>query len=151
MSGLTNVLVAGAAGLISLMSQETALSGATSIDLTIGGISTEQGHVLIALYDSADAWNTNTALDTVRVPASDGSVLARFDNIPSGDYAIAVFHDANDDGQFNIDASGIPLERYAFSNNVFPQFRRARFDEAAFEHGVADTETALSITLRSVL
>lgn len=57
-------------------------------------------------------------------------ITINFENIPSGEYAIAVFLDENNDYKLNRNLFGIPKEKYGFSNNVLPKFRAATFKEA---------------------
>jgi uncharacterized protein (DUF2141 family) len=49
-----------------------------------------------------------------------------------GEYAVAVYHDENDDHDFNRNAAGLPAEGYGFSNDAptafgLPDFDRVRF------------------------
>lgn len=146
MTSLISFLSTSAIALALSVTQEPALS---SIDLTIEGMRSEQGHLLVALYDSSEGWSSNTERDARRISVEAGETTARFADLPAGDYAIAVFHDANDDGLFNMNDQGIPMEMYAFSNNVFPLGRRAHFEEAAFDLDAGET-TSLTISLRSI-
>jgi len=49
-----------------------------------------------------------------------------------GEYAIAVFHDSNSNGELDTFA-GIPREGYGFSNNPGFRPRAPRFDEAVIQ------------------
>src|SRR5262245_49789263 len=42
----------------------------------------------------------------------------RINDVPYGDYGVAVFHDENSNGKMDKYVLGIPLEPYGFSNNV---------------------------------
>jgi len=53
-------------------------------------------------------------------------------DLEPGDYAIAVFHDLNQNGYLDTNWAGIPTEPYAFSNNVRPKFRSSRWSESKF-------------------
>jgi uncharacterized protein (DUF2141 family) len=54
--------------------------------------------------------------------------------LPPGQYAVQVMHDENDNGKFDTNFVGLPIEGYGFSNN--PQvMRRANYDEARFDLG----------------
>lgn len=59
----------------------------------------------------------------------------RFEGLPTGSYAVAVFHDENGNGRLDT-ALGIPREGFGFSRNPPmrfgpPRFSAARFDVAA--------------------
>jgi len=109
------------------------------------------GTVMVALYDSAAAFDgegrtadANRAFARAAIPAS-GRVVATFDNLPAGDYAVKAFHDVNGDGEMNTNPFGMPIEPYAFSNNAAGNMGPARWDRARF---AVSGETAQTISLR---
>lgn len=109
------------------------------------------GMVMIALYDSAAAFNgegrgddANRAVARTAISAS-GNVVATFENLPAGDYAVKAFHDVNGDGEMNTNPFGMPTEPYAFSNNAVGNMGPARWDRA---HFAVSGETAQTISIR---
>ncbi|MDI1327629.1 MAG: DUF2141 domain-containing protein [Brevundimonas sp.] len=102
------------------------------------------GSVMVALYDSGTAYDGGPAVARMAIPAS-GPVVARFENLPAGDYAVKAFHDVNGDGQLNTNPFGLPTEPYAFSNNAVGNMGPARWDAARFP---VSGETAQTITIR---
>jgi uncharacterized protein (DUF2141 family) len=109
------------------------------------------GLVMIALYDSARAFNgegadadANRAVARTAISAQ-GRVVATFDNLPAGDYAVKAFHDVNGDGQMNTNPFSMPTEPYAFSNNAVGNMGPARWDRA---HFTVSGETAQTINIR---
>ena len=104
------------------------------------------GSVMVALYDSAAAYDGGSGrpVAAVAVPAS-GPVVATFENLPAGDYAVKAYHDVNGDGQMNTNPFGMPVEPYAFSNNAVGNMGPARWDRAHFS---VSGETAQTITIR---
>ena len=107
------------------------------------------GMVMVALYDSAATFNASGAGDravaSTAISASSGRVVAAFDNLPAGDYAVKAFHDVNGDGQMNTNPFGMPTEPYAFSNNAVGNMGPARWDRA---HFAVSGETAQTISIR---
>ncbi len=107
------------------------------------------GMVMIALYDSAASFNGSGAGDRAvartAISASSGRVVAAFDNLPAGDYAVKAFHDVNGDGEMNTNPFGMPTEPYAFSNNAVGNMGPARWDRA---HFAVSGETAQTISIR---
>lgn len=105
------------------------------------------GMVMIALYDSAAAYDGSGAgegaVARTAISAS-GRVVATFDNLPAGDYAVKAFHDVNGDGEMNTNPFGIPTEPYAFSNNAVGNMGPARWDRARF---AVSGETAQTISI----
>jgi uncharacterized protein (DUF2141 family) len=62
------------------------------------------------------------------------------DQIPFGIYAVAVYHDVNNNGKMDKNALGIPTEPYAFSNNINVKWRAPKFREAAFNFAAPQQE-----------
>ena len=54
------------------------------------------------------------------------------DDLPNGEYAIALYHDVNADGICNLNLISIPKEPYGFSNNVKPVFSAPTFESTKF-------------------
>ena len=112
---------------------------------------TRTGMVMIALYDTASAFNgegrganANEAVARTAISAS-GRVVATFENLPAGDYAVKAFHDVNGDGEMNMNPFGLPTEPYAFSNNAVGNMGPARWSAARF---AVSGETAQTISVR---
>ena len=105
------------------------------------------GSVMVALYDSAAAYDGNNGrpVAAVAVPASGATVVATFENLPAGDYAMKAYHDVNGDGEMNTNPFGIPTEPYAFSNNAVGNMGPARWAAARF---TVAGETAQTIRIR---
>ena len=74
---------------------------------------------------------------------------ALFANVPPGIYAIMVFHDANNNNQFDKNFLGIPKEGYGASGNNLPFASAPAFNANKFEvkDGVL---TTLNIRLRNL-
>ena len=62
-----------------------------------------------------------------------------------GTYAVAVYHDENDNHHFDRTLLGLPAEGYGFSNNVKPLFGLPSFASVTFP--VGPTQTRIGITL----
>ena len=108
-----------------------------------------RGACYLALFASAEGFprQTSLAVRTLRLPVSGGTASFRFESLPPGSYALAVYHDENSNGQLDKNFFGLPTERYGFSNNARsmmffpPSFGAARFV-------VAGTGTAIIVKLR---
>jgi uncharacterized protein (DUF2141 family) len=94
-----------------------------------------RGACYLALFAGAEGFprQTSQAVRTLRVPVSGAAASFRFENLPPGAYALAVYHDENGNGQLDKNFFGLPTERYGFSNNARsmmffpPSFSAARF------------------------
>ena len=105
------------------------------------------GMVMVALYDSASAFDGGSArpVAATAVSASGSRVVATFENLPAGDYAMKAFHDVNGDGEMNTNPFGMPVEPYAFSNNAVGNMGPARWSAA---HFAVSGETTQTISIR---
>ena len=56
-------------------------------------------------------------------------------DVPYGRYAVAIFHDVNNNGILDQNWIGIPLEPYAFADRPGSKWRKPRFEEIDFEFG----------------
>jgi len=70
-----------------------------------------------------------------------------FENVAAGTYAVAVMHDANQNGKVDKNFLGMPTEGYGVSNNRTYAFKPPRWHESKFT--VAPGESvSLAVTLR---
>ena len=53
--------------------------------------------------------------------------------LPAGRYALAAYHDVNNNGELDKNFVGIPKEPYGFSNNFRPKFKAPTFEDCAFQ------------------
>jgi len=116
------------------------------LQLTISNIYPVEGELYIAVYDNEQDFMDieKTAFRKI-VPVDSESLVVVFDNVPSGEYAIAVFQDLNGNGELDEKKIGIPAEPFGFSNDARgklgpPKYKKARFD----------LDGKLSISLRMV-
>lgn len=123
----------------------SAISLAASLQLEVANIESQTGNVVIALYDSEDAYSSSgKPLATKEIPANASKVSAVFETLEEGTYAIKLYHDENDNGQLDTNFIGLPKEGYGFSNNA-GKYGPASYADAKFS--VAD-DTKISIKLR---
>ncbi len=134
-------------------------AGAGELRVTVEGIRSAHGTVLIGLYDSPESFEK-------AVEASDkegflidpdrfGAVALRanaalksavvFSNLEPGRYAAVAFHDENGNGKLDQNFLGIPAEPYGFSNDVQGVLGPPTFDHAAMALG--DGDRAIRIAL----
>ena len=103
--------------------------------VAVSGARGARGSVTVTLYGPRreDFLARGGRLARQRIPlAGATAVEACFALAAPGDYAVAVYHDENDDRDFNRNAVGLPVEGYGFSNDAptafgLPDFDRVRF------------------------
>lgn len=116
-----------------------------TISVTVSNINKAEGNVEISLYNNAEAFpHSKGRYKTGNATVKGNSVTYEFKNIPDGEYAIALFHDANNNGMMDKNIFGIPKEPYGFSNNVVPKMSAPKYDQCAFS---VNGKTNLSIKL----
>lgn len=107
----------------------------TSIELnvTVTGFSDCNGKAFIALFDDPkDFPSFGKQAQGFKVPIQEGQASYTFLLRPGQDYAIAVFHDRNNNGKLDKNFFGAPSEAYGFSNNVRNMFSAPSFEQAKF-------------------
>ncbi len=116
---------------VGLFTSNLAAQAPATFIVMIEGVPSNQGHVLVALYSkAADFPKTGHADYTRKVQAQQGRVQADFALLDPGAYAVAVIHDADDDGTVSSNALGIPKEAYGFGNDARGTFGPPDFTEA---------------------
>lgn len=116
-----------------------------SLSLVIRNFDHAQGEVRAGLYNSPDQWLEEAFLEIDTLIYSTGEVTLYFSNIPTGEYAIAIYHDENGNGDLDTFVMGIPVEDYAFSNNAVGAFGPASYEDAAFV--ISEDGTVHEVTL----
>lgn len=92
-------------------------------DLTVkvNGIETKKGMVEFGLFRDPDYFaqvGKTYRMMRVKVEASEESVT--FHNLPKGKYAVCIYLDENNNDRCDKNFFGIPMEKFAFSNNIRP-------------------------------
>jgi uncharacterized protein (DUF2141 family) len=137
MSKLLSTLVATAAmGFVALATPTTAHAGDLTVEVKNGG---EKGTVMVALYTAKDKWMGRSSFANMTA-ARGNSVTLTFKDLEPGEYAVTLFVDENGNGKLDMNAVGIPVEPYAFSNDAAGMFGPPSFEKAKFSVG-ADSKT----------
>lgn len=124
-----------------IFSQATNLSKLT---IQINGIKNKKGTVNVAIYKSDDDFQKEKFSYVSRIPA-DAMVTFVFDKVDYGKYAVAVYHDENENKKLDRNFLGMPKEGYGFSNNVKGKLGPPEFKDTSFT--MTQPETNLSIQL----
>ena len=106
-------------------------------DLTVevSNFKSANGQMGIALYGTADGFPTDDkkALRRNFAPIAGTKSTFTFHDLPYGTYAVAVFHDENNDRNLNTNFLGIPKEGVAISNNAKGFMGPPHFSDAKFQ------------------
>jgi len=122
-----------------------ASASAADLTITVEGVASADGRLMVALYNSADTFRRKPYAART-APASPGAVTLEVKDLPAGDYALAVYHDANGNGKLDMNAVGMLVEDYAFSNNAMGNHSAPSYEAARFQ--VPAGGAAVSVNLR---
>ncbi len=119
--------------LLVILTQESLFAQSAMITVEVSGFKKMKGWLSAGLYDKADGFpKRGEAIQGIQIDVTGDPVRATFKGLPSGDYALAIFHDVNTNGTLDRGLFGIPAEPYAFSNNARAPFGPPSFDKAKF-------------------
>ena len=110
----------------------------------------DRGAVFCALWPSAAGYPVDRRMashDAKSPPPTAGLASVRFESVSPGDYAMACFHDENDNADLDRNFLGIPSEGTGASNGAFSFFGPPVYEDARFRVS-SDGPSALSIRLR---
>jgi len=121
--------------------------GRISLVIDVVEVKEPEGTIEYALYDRAETFPKRQGrLRKGKVPATAPVTRIRIDGLTPGTFAVAIFHDANGNGEFDQGFLGIPLEDYGFSNDAMGFFSAPDFAEAKFV--LTEETNNITVTLR---
>ena len=110
----------------------SAFAQTADIQLSIHHIEGSRGQLVLGLFENAADFQAKTnPYQAAKVKITDSTVSFTFPAIPKGDYAIAVFHDENEDGKVNTKSMKIPTEGVGISGKM-QKMRAPKFEDAVF-------------------
>ena len=118
----------------------------SDLKLVIKGIDDLKGSMYIAVFDNEKSFPDFGKQLVEKVLLVDSKTLNyTFKDLPDSDYAVAIFHDKNNNGKLDKNAFGIPLEPYGFSQNARARFSAPPFNDAKI---VLDGNQSIEITIQ---
>jgi uncharacterized protein (DUF2141 family) len=106
--------------------------GKAEVVVKITGLRSEKGQVKIAVFNSSETWLGDHPVYKSTIDVKSQAVTWKINDVPYGDYGIAVFHDENKNGQMDKNFLGIPQEAYGFSNNMRVTFGPPKWEKSKF-------------------
>lgn len=98
------------------------------LTVEINNINTMKGAVKVAVFNTDKNFlGKDSAIRNYSLNVDATTKKIVIDDLPKGDYAIAIYHDVNSDDECNLNFIGIPKEPYGFSNNFKPRFSAPKF------------------------
>ncbi len=121
--------------------KQVATAEVTQVNVTIGNVKKSAGSIYISVYDSKDTFLSEDRVKHIEVPVAEnleeGKISSGF-TLPYGEYAITVYHDANNNDEMDSNFIGIPKEPVAMSNNHIPRFGPPKYAKAMIVLGTAE-------------
>lgn len=140
-----------------LLTFSSAAAFSAELRLTVDGIRSGSGEILIGLYDNEEGFQiavTNAAtrglvpdsrrLVGMAIRAKHGTQSAVFTQLDPGRYALVVIHDENDNGRLD-EILGVPSEGYGFGNDARRTLGAPTFDAAAIMLRNDDLSTSITL------
>ena len=118
------------------------------LTVEIDGLKNKEGQVCASIFASSEGFpsDRDRVLQKQCTKITENPLFITFNNLKAGSYAVAVFHDQNNDHTLNTNIFGIPREGFGFSSNPEIRTRAPKFSEAAFL--VAGPDTNIKIQLK---
>jgi uncharacterized protein (DUF2141 family) len=102
-----------------------------TLTIEIDGFDSDNGQLVLGVCDKKENFLKEYAYgDVVKIKNKRATVVIK--NLPSGEYAISLFHDVNSNNILDKNIFGIPSEDYGFSNNAKGTFGPPKYDDAKF-------------------
>ncbi|MBC8884551.1 DUF2141 domain-containing protein [Flavobacterium piscinae] len=103
----------------------------SKLTVNIKGLKNNKGQVVVGLYQGEKNFLRKVYFGKV-VSISNKEAVVEFDHLPSGEFAISLFHDENGNGKLETGWFGIPKEDYACSNGAKGFMGPPKYSDAKF-------------------
>jgi len=133
---------------VAMLAPPASIAHAGELRIAVENIVGSDGHVRVALYGEGPTFlkQGQEEAASFRV-AAPGTMTFSFPDLAAGRYGVAVFHDANANGELDSNLLGIPTEGVAFSNAARANFGPPSFADVAVtvpEEGTVTTHAPLT-------
>ncbi len=110
------------------------IAGTGILNLRVSGFHGLRGSLRIAIFHRGEFFpeDIDNAFMRVVEPVTADPMPVSIEGLPHGLYAIALFHDRNDDAVLDRNILGIPTERFGFSGGARAVTGPPSYESAAF-------------------
>lgn len=103
------------------------------LTVEIEGVQSSSGNINIAIYNKEDGFlKFENVFRSNSAQANTGKTVVQINDLPNGEYALAVFHDENGNNKLDTNWLGIPKEPIGFSQSRMKTFGPPSFKECVF-------------------
>lgn len=100
------------------------------LSVSVTNIKPGKGQLLVGLFNKESGFlKPGRQYLQKKIKVTGAAQQLTFENLPSGQYSIAVYQDENTNGTFDTNVLGIPTERFGFTNNVRPKLSAPTFSQ----------------------
>jgi uncharacterized protein (DUF2141 family) len=112
-----------------------------SIVVEITGPHHAEGCIVVGLYSPTgfQRFGGEPPVASAKAAVSMPTTTVVLQGIPDGTYAVAVYHDENDNGRLDLTSVGVPAEGRGYSNTPTVGLAVPDFAEAKFDHQGPET------------
>jgi uncharacterized protein (DUF2141 family) len=91
---------------------------AADLVVTVEGVRNAAGNIRAGVFDSPASWlDGEKAIAGLDVKAVAPRTVLKFENLAPGTYAVAFYHDANENQKHDRNFLGVPVEGYGFTRD----------------------------------
>lgn len=108
-------------------------AGTAQLLVEVTAVQTGKGPVRISVWRDATTFLKGSSFRHVAVESAHDKIIATFESLEPGVYAVSAYQDVNNNGQLDTGFMGKPKEPYGFSNNARHTFGPATFEDAKFQ------------------
>jgi len=138
-----------AAPLTAQDSSTPAPSSGCTLRIHVDGLRNSNGVVGSILFKSPDGWpedkNKSFRHGPTPIPPNARQALVTWENLPPGDYGVAVIHDENRNARLDRNFIGIPKEGFGFANNPHVGLSAPPFSAAIVHVQCPATDTTIHL------
>ncbi len=118
-----------------------------TLTINITNITQTGGTLRVGVYDPNHGFGSETEVPTYfkLIPITKTETQTVVFELPAGRWAVAVYHDLNNNQKLDTNKLGLPKEPYCFSNNYRPKLSRPKFDHCSFEMGELPKKLSLKM------
>lgn len=127
----------------------TSSASACTLRIHVDGLRNSNGVVGSILFQSPDGWpedkNKSFRRGPTPIPPHERQATVVWDNLPPGNYGVAVIHDENRNAKLDRNLIGIPREGFGFANNPHVGLSAPPFQAAIVHVQCPVTDTSIHV------
>ena len=104
-------------------------SNAADLVVSIDNIDGNIGKVYAQAFQGIEHYQKGIPVGQIQQDAKDGPNQLIFSDLQAGEYVVRIFHDQNNNEEFDQKENGIPLEGYGFSNEAAAEFGPPSYED----------------------